>query len=169
MRRLARLEDERGANLVEFALVLPVLVALVFGIVEFGIAYNSNLELRSGSREGARLAAVDNGCSVTPASCSGFDATGRRNALVADTRARMAGLADPSEIGVDISFPDGAAQAGDDVRVCVYHAIDSATGMFPFLNGTVLESVAVMRLEQDATFVAGHNAPASWTGAAHSC
>jgi len=50
--------NEKGASAVEFALLLPVLVMIVFGIFEFGIAYNNYIALTHAAREGARLAAV---------------------------------------------------------------------------------------------------------------
>lgn len=50
--------EERGAALVEFAIVLPLLVLLLFGVVEFGRAYNARIELTSAVREGARAAAL---------------------------------------------------------------------------------------------------------------
>lgn len=40
--------EERGAAVVELAIVLPLLVAFVFGIIEFGRAYNTRIELTSG-------------------------------------------------------------------------------------------------------------------------
>lgn len=43
---------------VEFALVLPLLVLFVFGIVEFGRAYNAKIELAAAVREGVRAAAI---------------------------------------------------------------------------------------------------------------
>jgi Flp pilus assembly protein TadG len=43
---------------VELALVLPVLLLLVMGIVEFGIAYNRQITLSGGAREGARWLAL---------------------------------------------------------------------------------------------------------------
>lgn len=52
--------DERGAAVVEFAIVLPVLVMLIFGIIEFGRGYNAKIELTSAVREGARAAALGN-------------------------------------------------------------------------------------------------------------
>jgi len=52
------LRSERGASTVEFALLLPVLVLLLFGIFEFGLAYNSYLAVTHAAREGARMAAV---------------------------------------------------------------------------------------------------------------
>lgn len=50
--------DERGAAAVELALVLWILVLLVFGIVEFGRAYNAKVELTGAVREGARAVAL---------------------------------------------------------------------------------------------------------------
>lgn len=53
-----RLQDS-GASLAEFALVLPVLVMLVFGIVEFGIAFTKAQAIEAAAREGARLASIE--------------------------------------------------------------------------------------------------------------
>lgn len=47
-----------GATLVEFALLLPVLVMLLFGLVEFGVAYDHQQALTGGAREGARAASI---------------------------------------------------------------------------------------------------------------
>ena len=55
---LAKAKSESGANAVEFALVLPILIVLVFGIIYGGIAYNRQLALTQAAREGARFAAT---------------------------------------------------------------------------------------------------------------
>lgn len=47
---------EQGANLVEFALVLPLLILLLVGVADFGRAFNSYLVITNASREGARFA-----------------------------------------------------------------------------------------------------------------
>ena len=44
--------------MVEFALVLPILMMFIFGIVEFGRGYNARIELTAAVREGARTAAL---------------------------------------------------------------------------------------------------------------
>jgi Flp pilus assembly pilin Flp len=56
LRRLGRRED--GAAAVEFALVLPLLVLLVFGIIEFGMAFRDTLTIASATRTGARTASA---------------------------------------------------------------------------------------------------------------
>ena len=56
---LIRLKKEnKGQALVELALVLPILLLLVFGIVEFGRIFGTYLMVTHGAREGARAAAV---------------------------------------------------------------------------------------------------------------
>src|SRR3972149_891752 len=53
-----RLKKEKGAAAVEFALLLPVLVMLVFGIIYFGPVYNNYVAISHAARDGARLLAV---------------------------------------------------------------------------------------------------------------
>lgn len=53
-------ESEQGAAAVEFALLAPVLIMLLFGIMEFGRAYNTQLTLTNAAREGVRAMAIDN-------------------------------------------------------------------------------------------------------------
>lgn len=50
--------SQHGQALVEFALVLPVLLLLVFGIIEFGRIYASNIMINNAAREGARAASL---------------------------------------------------------------------------------------------------------------
>ena len=50
--------DTRGQSVIEFALVLPLLLVLVFGITEFGRAWMAVNVLTSAAREGCRLAVV---------------------------------------------------------------------------------------------------------------
>jgi Flp pilus assembly protein TadG len=52
------IKNNKGASVVEFALILPILVMMIFGIFQFGIAYNNWIALTHAAREGARLAAV---------------------------------------------------------------------------------------------------------------
>jgi Flp pilus assembly protein TadG len=49
---------DRGSVAVEFALVLPVLLLIVFAIIDFGRALNAQIDLTGAAREGVRLAAL---------------------------------------------------------------------------------------------------------------
>lgn len=60
-------DDEAGASLVEFALVLPLVMALILGLVTGGVAYNRKLSLTSAVREAARFGATLAVC--TTSSC----------------------------------------------------------------------------------------------------
>ncbi len=54
-RRQAR---DRGATAVEFALLFPLLMLIVFGTIDFGRALNAQITLTQAAREGARLDAL---------------------------------------------------------------------------------------------------------------
>jgi len=58
--KLSKAKNQRGASAVEFAIILPVLVMILFGMFQFGIAYNNWIAITHAAREGARLAAVGN-------------------------------------------------------------------------------------------------------------
>jgi Flp pilus assembly protein TadG len=50
--------DDRGAAALEFALILPLLVVLIFGMIQFGFAFNAYITVTHAAREGVRLASV---------------------------------------------------------------------------------------------------------------
>jgi Flp pilus assembly protein TadG len=54
----AQILDERGAAAVEFAIILPLLVVLVFGIIEFSFLLYDKAMITNASREGARAGIV---------------------------------------------------------------------------------------------------------------
>ncbi|MFY9587287.1 MAG: TadE family protein [Actinomycetota bacterium] len=56
--RLPRKQSERGASMVEFAIIITLLFLLIFGIIQFGFAFNRDQGLHAAAREGARVAAV---------------------------------------------------------------------------------------------------------------
>lgn len=47
-------DSERGAAAVEFALVFPVLIVMIFGIIEFGAVFNAQIMVTAAAREGVR-------------------------------------------------------------------------------------------------------------------
>lgn len=54
----SRAWSERGAGLAEFALVLPILVMILFGMIEFGLAHSRSQAIEASAREGGRLASL---------------------------------------------------------------------------------------------------------------
>jgi Flp pilus assembly protein TadG len=55
---ISRIHDQTGASAVEFAIILPLLVLFVFGIIEFSIMFYDKAVITNASREGARAGVV---------------------------------------------------------------------------------------------------------------
>ena len=66
-----RKSREEGVAAVEFALILPVLALLLFGVIEFGRVWSQYQVFQGAAREGARCAAVQatefSDCEIQPA------------------------------------------------------------------------------------------------------
>jgi Flp pilus assembly protein TadG len=122
---------ERGAALIEFAILAPLLVALLIGIIEFGWLFSQNIDVRHGAREGARLAATNFGTS---------------GAIVTETCDRM-DIAGTSAVTVQLTHGVGAT-IGDAATVEVIATPSSITGMFGAFMPATLESSIEIRLEQ---------------------
>jgi Flp pilus assembly protein TadG len=69
---------DRGATVVEFALLLPLLLLIVLGIIDFGRILNAQVTLTQAAREGARLVALGqpNVQSRTQAAATGLSPVG---------------------------------------------------------------------------------------------
>jgi len=65
---LRRLKNDKGSVAVEFALLAPLMVIVLFAIIEFGIAMTRAVAYSAGAREGARYAAVR--CSPPASVCT---------------------------------------------------------------------------------------------------
>jgi Flp pilus assembly protein TadG len=66
VRAASRRDD--GASAVEFALVLPLLLVVVFGIISYGVLFAQQLALNNGVRQGARTIVVEG--STTGQTCA---------------------------------------------------------------------------------------------------
>lgn len=117
--------SERGAALVEFAVVLPLFVVLVFGIMESGWLFAQQVELRNATREGARLAVVDYGDAAT---------------IITETCSR----ADLSSPGTTFSITINA----DSVTVDAVKPYSSLTGFIPSFSALTITSSTEMRTER---------------------
>lgn len=67
--RLLYSRGESGAAMVEFAIILPILLLLILGMVEFSRAYNAQVTVTQASREGVRILAItgDSGAAIDAA------------------------------------------------------------------------------------------------------
>ena len=54
MKRFKKINNQNGAAMVEFAFVLPLLLILVCGVIEFGVMFYDKAVITNASREGAR-------------------------------------------------------------------------------------------------------------------
>ena len=75
MRRRHR-DDQRGAALVEAAMVLPLIVVILIGTVEFGLSLADLIAVRQGTRDATRNAVVDNYGSDTVCTITGTVGSG---------------------------------------------------------------------------------------------
>lgn len=70
MKKMLNIKGQRGAAAIEFAIVLPVLVLLLFGTTEFGLLLYNQQVITNASREGARAGIVAQAPRVTPQAIS---------------------------------------------------------------------------------------------------
>ncbi|WP_147803221.1 TadE/TadG family type IV pilus assembly protein [Alkalicoccus halolimnae] len=125
------MKSERGQSMVEFALVVPLLIILLFGIVDVSRLFHASLTMDHAGREAARAAslqlsdaevigtAVDSGSSISLASGH-----------------------------VDISPGAGARMSGERVTITITYPVDFLTPVIGNMAGSFeLTNTTVMRVE----------------------
>lgn len=126
------LKNKKGQTLVETALVLPIIILILMGIIDFGMMFNNYLIVGNASREGARNAAVG--------------ATDSEIVSVVET---VTGTLDVSKITTVISPQESLRKKGDEVVVTVkydYKFLTPVIGVF-FSGKVQLTGTSVMRVE----------------------
>jgi Flp pilus assembly protein TadG len=149
-----RAGSEEGVALVEFALILPVLALLLFGMLDFGKAFNYWIDETHLANEGARWAAVNR----NPASSGTLQEYIKSQATTAELR-NGGTPSVPNPLQVCIAFPAGTSNVGDPVRVTLettYRWLGIITNQVPGLTQTTIRGQATMRLEAPPTnYLAG--------------
>ena len=131
-----RTREERGQSLVEFALVVPLLLTVMFAIFEVGIVFKNWLTVTHAARDGARAAAV--------ARMTGDCAS--RGASVARSSATGAGLVSAS-LNITAAPVSGCPDQGRDVSVTVRYPYSvEILGAVSVLTGD-LSATSTMRTE----------------------
>jgi hypothetical protein len=156
-RRVRRARGERGSALVELAFAIPILLLLVFGTIEFGVAFNDNIALRQGVREAARQGAVGNfgpafttggPCHLTGATTASTNIKDlmclAKNRIGLDTtKVRVKVLSGTSDFS-----GAGTFSKADSIIVCAQFPLNAITGMFASVFGdTNLRTKTSMRIE----------------------
>jgi Flp pilus assembly protein TadG len=129
------MRERKGQGLVEMALVLPLLLLLLFGIVEFGRVLGAGLMVSHCARDGARYGSVG---------ASDYEITNR-------IRTRTAGIlydeAEPSTLVITITR-SGATRGGD-IKVNISYPVTLYIPIISSITGNpvMVEGTSVMRLE----------------------
>lgn len=134
-------KGERGQAMVEFALVLPIFLLVVFAIVDFGMGFHAWITVSNASREGARIGVV------------GADAA----TIEAKVRDTAASLNHDEDLDVVVTNAvDQGGDSGESVKVVVdydYQLITPLSSIMGIVSGGAIgpslnfHSEAEMRLE----------------------
>ena len=159
-RRATRLSGESGQSLAEFALVLPILLLVIFGIFEFGRAYTYWSDANHIANEGARWAAVDR---LPPSNTTPNDTD-----IKTYLNTQLDSLSFPSNrtVSITCSSASGTADINDPVTVTVSTPfsfplisgmVNAIHAIFPVFSASSVSSVTIrgtstMRLEQTPSY-----------------
>jgi Flp pilus assembly protein TadG len=140
MRGLRIRTRDRGAAAVEFALLLPLLVAMLMGMIDFGLAVNAQAIVANASREGARAASFNADANAT-------------KTVVLNASSTLLGA--PPTVTMSCTTIDGAAisscssaVAGNVVKVTVTYRYNwISPGILGLPGYSDITSVSQMRIE----------------------
>lgn len=129
-----RARRESGAAAVEFALIVPLLLMVVFALIQYGFYFWSMQGGSAAAREAARRAAVGQ-----PISCTDFRSEVRANIESMET----------GNVSITRDFQGaGTPSVGDDVVVSVaFDSVDLGFPLVPFINNGRVEQSATARVD----------------------
>jgi Flp pilus assembly protein TadG len=129
-----RRNTDRGQAVVEFAVILPVLLLILFAILQFGVVFNNYIQVTAAAREGARKAAVSR-------------SLGTSSAETAATTAAKNAAPGLNQSNITVSFPGSPTFAqGSDVSVQVTYPYSISIIGLVVASGN-LSSTTTMRVE----------------------
>lgn len=131
---MRKLKKRRGAAAVEFAIVAPVFILLIFGIIEFGRAMMVQQILVNASREGARRAVLE-------------DATAEAVRQTVVEYLDRSSVSVPSD-NVVISPDPGVANNNQEISVSISVPFADVSLVPPFIYDGDLRAVTTMRSEK---------------------
>ena len=125
--------EKKGQSLVETAIILPIILILIMGIIDFGLLFNNYILISNAAREGARNAAL-----------------GGEDALVVQTVQNMTTALDITKMTITISPGYSSRNHGVGVSVTVTYKNTMLTPLIDkFFPGGIatLKSTSMMRVE----------------------
>jgi len=140
--KLRRNQDrDRGANLVEFAMIAPLLILLLIGIVELGWGLAQHIDVRHKARETLRIAIVDE-------SLPDIEARACIDDIVKSENIQNIAIAT-------------STTAGDPISVTITADLQMLTGIFNVFFGSnpQISSTVEGRIEQPSSFSSQDLAP----------
>jgi Flp pilus assembly protein TadG len=146
-----RVRSEKGAELIEVALTLPLLLLVLLGIIEFGFLFQEYEVVTNAAREGARIAAL-----VPTAGYTTDEAKQRATDYLSAGGLNLS-QATPAATVVQSQVPitgTGKCITAMTVTVNYQHPVPFISGIIRYFGGTMapipLHGVAVMRTESGA-------------------
>jgi Flp pilus assembly protein TadG len=151
LRALRRRRGERGQAIIEFAMVLPFLAALILIFVSFGKAVYYYIELTHAANEGAREASVNlpNAATPLPGGATSLKSYICNQFGTGSELFKGSGTVSSAAVGVGYSADPTPRAVGEPITVNV----STNYSWFPFMNlGTFkITGSATMRIEQDTS------------------
>lgn len=129
---MKNLKNQKGQALIEFAIIMPILLMFVMGILQFGMMLNSYLTIENASREGARAGII-----------------GSSDIEIRDLIIVTSPSLNPENLTVTITPDEASRKSGDTLTVNVtysYKLIVPIISSF-FNDGVVLRGQTSMRIE----------------------
>jgi hypothetical protein len=144
---------DAGAAAVEFALVLPILILILFGIIDYGLYFSNGIDAQSGVSTAARQGTVgnlDNSC-PTPVDAGGVSndvghlmcmVKRQTNPVTGKTYVKVAFPADPNNPGNPTGWFEGQL-----MLVCEVVDVQGVTGYVPLPSGGRIRTKIATQIE----------------------
>ena len=140
-------KGESGAAMVEFAILLPLLLLILLGTLQFGFMWYTQYVITAASREGAHYATVyaanATGQRIPPCNLTGPTVQGVVNTYCNNTLSNTPVTVTPSGAG----WTTGASGADVTIQVTCQNPLDLLGGFIPSLSNIQLNAQTTMKCE----------------------
>lgn len=150
------MRSERGAELIEFALTLPLLLLLVLGIIEFGFLFQEYEVVTNAAREGARIGSL-----IPSAGYTTGDAEARAQDYLVAGGLKMAQAVPLPSVALSPAAITGTGKCIQVVTstVTYLHPVPFVSGIMSYFGSNMatipLRGISVMRTEGGSTACPG--------------